>query len=229
MCLNPRLIILSCSSHSISYTFFNSIDKTAAPQDEPKFIVFQSMLLSLFSLFCFKCKKENPPLEISQTGTLVKVTQHCNQCKSPYTWSSQPLVLGQYPAGNILLSFATLASGASISKVLLLFRHMGLCCYKARTFFRHQKKFIFPSIIHHWERYRETLLHALRPTKNLIWSGDGRFDSMGHNAKYGIYSMFCSSNSKIVHFELLQVCMLKIQFCFLHYTTLAGPALPMVK
>ena len=188
------------------YTFFNSIDKTAAPQDEPKFIVFQSMLLSLFSMFCFECKKENPSLEMSQMGTLVKVTQRCNQCKSLFTWSSQPLVLGQYPAGNILVSFATLAAGASISKVLLLFRHMGLCCFKARTFFRHQKKFLFPSIIHHWERYRETLLQALRPTKNLIWSGDGRFDSMGHNAKYGIYSMFCSNNSKIVHFELLQVC-----------------------
>ena len=188
------------------YTFFNSIDKTAAPQDEPKFIVFQSMLLSLFSMFCFECKKENPSLEMSQMGTLVKVTQRCNQCKSLFTWSSQPLVLGQYPAGNILVSFATLAAGASISKVLLLFRHMELCCFKARTFFRHQKKFLFPSIIHHWERYRETLLQALRPTKNLIWSGDGRFDSMGHNAKHGIYSMFCSNHSKIVHFELLQVC-----------------------
>ncbi len=172
------------------------------------------MLLSLFSLFCFKCKKDNPTLEMSQTGTLVRVTELCNQCKCSFTWSSQSPFLGKYPAGNILLSFATLASGSSISKVLLLFRHMGLCCYQARTFFRHQKKFIFPSIIHHWERYREAMLDALRPTKNLIWSGDGRFDSMGHNAKYGIYSMFCSSNSKIVHFELLQVSMSKIQLTF---------------
>jgi len=34
---------------------------------------------------------------------------------------------------------------------------------------------------------------------------DGRFDSMGHNAKYGAYTMFCSTVMKIVHFELLQV------------------------
>ena len=148
------------------------------------------MLLSLFSLFCFKCKKETPTLEMSQTGTLVRVTQLCNQCKSPFTWSSQPLVLGQFPAGNILLSFATLASGSSISKLLLLFRHMGLCCYQARTFFRHQKKFIFPSIVHHWERYREAMLDALRPTKNLIWSGDGRFDSMGHNVNMAFIQCF---------------------------------------
>ncbi len=28
---------------------------------------------------------------------------------------------------------------------------------------------------------------------------------MGHNAKYGVYIMFCNSVSKLVHFELLQV------------------------
>ena len=38
-----------------------------------------------------------------------------------------------------------------------------------------------------------------------MWSGDGRFDSMGRNAKYGVYSMFCSTTMKIVHFKLLQV------------------------
>ena len=36
-------------------------------------------------------------------------------------------------------------------------------------------------------------------------SGDVRFDSMGHNAKYGTYTMFCNTISKLVHFELVQV------------------------
>ena len=49
------------------------------------------------------------------------------------------------------------------------------------------------------------MLATLRNMNNLSWSGDGRFDSMGHNAEYGVYSMFNSSISKIVHFELLQV------------------------
>lgn len=42
--------------------------------------------------------------------------------------------------------------------------------------------------------------------KDVIWCGDGCFDSMGHSAKYGAYTMFCSSILKVVHFELLQVC-----------------------
>ena len=166
------------------------------------------MLVALFSLFCFKCGEKKPTLGLLKYGTMVKVTQACRKCKGAFTWSSQPLVLGQIPAGNILLSFATLVAGASISKVLLIFKHMGVCCYTARTFFKHQKKFLFPTVLTCWGRCREKMLAALRPMKNLIWSGDGRFDSMGHNAKYGIYSMFCSSNSKIVHFELLQVCTL---------------------
>lgn len=37
------------------------------------------------------------------------------------------------------------------------------------------------------------------------WSGDGRFDSMGHGATYGGYTMCNNTTSKLVHFELLQV------------------------
>ena len=52
------------------------------------------------------------------------------------------------------------------------------------------------------------MYEAAKSIKNLQWSGDGRFDSMGHNAKYGVYTMFCNSISKLVHFELLQVLVL---------------------
>ena len=206
LCLHHcEVATLSFTKH-IVVTISYSIDENNPIQDEPKFIVFQSMLVALFSLFCFKCGEKKPTLELLKYGTMAKVTQACRKCKEEFTWSSQPLVLGQIPAGNILLSFATLGAGASISKVLHVFKHMGVCCYTARTFFKHQKKFLFPTVLSYWDGCREKLLAALRPMKNLTWSGDGRFDSMGHNAKYGIYSMFCSSNSKIVHFELLQVC-----------------------
>ena len=36
-------------------------------------------------------------------------------------------------------------------------------------------------------------------------SGDGRFDSMGRSAKFGVYTMFCNTILKVAHFELLQV------------------------
>ena len=52
-------------------------------------------------------------------------------------------MMGTYPAGNMLLSFAILMAGASISKILLVFKHFGMQAYEARTFFYHQSKFIF--------------------------------------------------------------------------------------
>lgn len=175
-------------------------------QDEPKFIVFYSALLSLFNLFCFKCKANSPQVSMKKNGTLVTVQQYCSHCSSNFTWRSQPLVFGKYPAGNILLSFAILMAGASISKFLLVFKHFGLKVYEARTFFYHQNKFIFPAIQHYWGSYQSSLIASLRQNQNLIWSGDGRFDSMGHSAKYGVYTVMCTPITKIVHFELLQVC-----------------------
>ena len=45
----------------------------------------------------------------------------------------------------------------------------------------------------------------VKDMKDVVWSGDGRFDSMGHLAKYGAYTMFSTSIMKVVHFELVQV------------------------
>ena len=75
----------------------------------------------------------------------------------------------------------------------------------ARTFFSHQRSFIFPTVICHWELYRAGLVSKLRDMKDVVWSGDGRFDSMGHSAKYGAYTMFSTNIMKVVHIELVQV------------------------
>lgn len=173
--------------------------------EEPKFIVFCSKLLQLFTMFCFCCQYENPSVKMWKNGTMITVVQKCSHCNKSFHWHSQPFTLGRHPAGNVLLSFGTLVAGGSISKLLLIMKHMGLCAYRARTFFLHQRNFLFPAILHHWETYQDKLMRIVQSTGDLSWSGDGRFDSMGHSAKYGTYTVFCSSVMKIVHFELLQV------------------------
>ena len=90
-------------------------------------------------------------------------------------------------------------------KVLLVFKHMGLSAYSGRTFFFHQRNFLFPVVINYWERYQAGLLSKLKAMKDVVWSGDGRFDSMGHSAKFGAYTMFCSTLLKVIHFDILQV------------------------
>ena len=103
-------------------------------------------------------------------------------------------------------------AGASISKVLLVFRHFGLVVYSPRTYYRHQSEMIIPSILIYWESYQASLIQSLRNVQNAVWSGDGRFDSMGHSAKYGVYTMFCCTIMKIVHFDLLQVIICEILY-----------------
>ncbi|PFX11714.1 THAP domain-containing protein 2 [Stylophora pistillata] len=152
------------------------VDSDTPEYDEPKFIVFYSMVLHIFTLFCFKCKESSPTATMKQDGTIVTVTQSCSKCHDNYIWKSQPTVLGKYPAGNILLSFAVLMAGASINKLLLVFRHIGLHVFSARTYFRHQKSFLVPVVLHHWETYQANLISKIRKLKNVAWTGDGRFD-----------------------------------------------------
>ena len=108
---------------------------------------------------------------------------------------------GKYPTGNMLLSLA----GASISKILLVFFHLGLACYLSHTFFAHHWSFLFPTVIHHWESYRTGFTTKLKTMNNAVWSGDGQFDSLGHAARYRFYTMLCTAIMKVVHFEVVQV------------------------
>lgn len=96
-------------------------------------------------------------------------------------------------------------TGVCISKALLMLRHIGILMMKPRAYFRHQSEILFPAILQHWEQYQATLYDDARKLTNAVWSGDGRYDSMGHSAKYGTYTLFSNTMSKLVHFELLQV------------------------
>ncbi len=157
------------------------------------------------NMFCFNCRSDSPQVSMKRCGTLVTIQQKCRNCKHGFTWQSQPLLWGHFPSGNLSLSFGILMAGASISKIHLVFKHFDLQMYKVRTYFYHQSSYLFPSIQQYWKSYQACLIASLKTKDNLIWSGDGRFDSMGHSAKYGAYSMMCHENTKIVHFELLQV------------------------
>ena len=163
--------------------------------------------MQLFQLFCFHCKGSNPSIRIQRTGSIATVIQSCKYCKKEFRWISQLLVFGKIPAGNLMMSLAILCSGVNISQVFLMFRHLGLLVISMRTFFQHQRKYLFPSVLLQWEKHRSSLIEEIKNVKDAQWSGDGRFDSMGHNAKYGAYTMFCNSISKLVHFELVQVCL----------------------
>lgn len=54
------------------------------------------------------------------------------------------------------------------------------------------------------------MIEKCKDSTDLIVAGDGRHDSMGHNAKYGAYSILsCTQEPQIIHFKLVQVTILK--------------------
>lgn len=124
--------------HMKLFTFRNP---TGNLRQEPKYIVFQSQLLLLFK-FCQVCKAENPLIEIVTDGTLVIVNTTCGNpaCgKKNNMWKSQPLLpKTKVNAGDFLLSFAILVSGGSPTKVINMFRHMGLATMSNESYYRHQ-------------------------------------------------------------------------------------------
>ena len=135
---------------------------------------------------------------------MTTITTKCHSCCQVFSWQSQPFIMGNIPAGNLLLSFAMLTAGASIRKVLLVLKHMGVMVFHEPTYYYHQRHYLIPSIVKHWRQYQQKVFDSLRG-KDVILSGDGRHDSMGHSAKYGTYTIFCNTVGKILHFSLVQV------------------------
>ena len=183
-------------------------------REEPKAIVFLSKLLILFQS-CNLCFASNPLLSISQSGTMLTIKSTCSKCNDVFTWTSQPHMLGKFPAGNLLLSFAILCSGASINKVLLMFQHMGILVYHYPTYYYHQRHLLVPSIVKYWRGYQAELLRKLAG-EEVVLAGDGRHDSMGHSAKYGTYNIFCCTIGYIIHIVLVQVIVLPIKRSLAH-------------
>ena len=171
-------------------------------REEPKGIVFLSKLLLLFQ-YCHICFTPNPEVMSSQTGTLLTIETKCSKCKEIFIWKSQPFLLGKFPAGNLLLSFAVLCAGASIKKVLLVFRHMGILVYNEPTYYYHQRHLLIPTVISFWRKYQKKILDTLKG-KEVVLAGDGRHDSMGHSAKYGTYTIFYCTVGLIIHIVLVQ-------------------------
>ena len=136
-------------------------------QTEPKFVVFLSQLQLLFKA-CPECKTTGPAVETSTVGTMIKVQTKCfnPHCPKPQnTWNSQPqMTETKMPAANFLLCFSILVSGASPSKVLLVFKNMGLACISLTTCNKHQAVSAEKLSIHFLSHFAGWNLHD-----SMIW------------------------------------------------------------
>ena len=169
---------------------------------EQKYIVYESMLLSLFAV-CMVCRNVTTGVVKFIIGSMVGIEQHCTSCNFYRLWRSQPYV-GSFPAGNIHMSSAILFSGSSIRKVLRMFASFNIAHISSRTFSRHQKSFLFPAIKSVWSEQQDFLLDKLRSLPGTVLGGDGRADSPGHSAKFGSYAMVDLHTNTVVDLQLVQ-------------------------
>jgi solute carrier family 8 (sodium/calcium exchanger) len=171
---------------------------------ERKYIVFETELLKLFSI-CPACNELCSAAVKRQDGSLIEVQQQCHSCDFTREWLSQPYVR-RMPAGNLILSSALLLTGALPAKTLRVLKFANIASISRSTYHRHQEAYLAPAVIAEFQCHQQEILSKLEKKEDGVeLAGDGRYDSPGFLAKYGIYSVLEESTGKIIDTQLVQV------------------------
>ncbi|XP_067217565.1 uncharacterized protein [Chanodichthys erythropterus] len=165
------------------------------------YIVYENCLLELFEQ-CPVCQRVSD-VRTRRVGTFLSLEQRCPHCEFFRKWNSQP-ILGSTPAGNLQLSVAVYATGASFFKLEKIFRAMQLKIMHYDTFRQHARRYIEPAIVHSWKTAQDGMLQQLSQQQNIVLVGDLRADSPGHSAKFGSYSVMDLGTSNIIDLQLVQ-------------------------
>ncbi|XP_069809382.1 ADP-ribosylation factor-like protein 16 isoform X2 [Dendropsophus ebraccatus] len=175
--------------------------------DDQKFIVFESCLVKLLRLIPCQSKREcNGYLHKYKkkwNGSMLSIAVRCSNGHVKTIWESQPKI-GTQPAGNIILSAATLLSGNSFLKVQQFLNVMKVKNISGSTFLKTQKDFVFPGIAMQWQKEQETVLNTLRNAPVYL-TGDGQLDSPSFSTKYCTYALMDADSKKIVSFCVQQL------------------------
>ncbi|XP_067292168.1 uncharacterized protein [Pseudorasbora parva] len=165
------------------------------------YIVYENCLLQLFE----QCPVCQHVTSVRRTvfGTFLSVEQRCPHCDFFRKWNSQPIIQST-PAGNLQLSVALYANGASFFKVKKIFQTMKLKMIHYTTYQNHARRYIQPAIVHSWKKVQDGMLQQLRQQQNIVLGGDMRADSPGHSAKFGSYSVMDLRTSTIIDLQLVQ-------------------------
>ena len=183
-----------------------------------KYIVFHEQLMELFSMPCTTCPGHCEGQVSLSRGTCVTVKAVCLECGlTARTWTSQPQLHRNMPAGNLMLSGAIFFSGCLASQTLRMLNILGVLSISLNTYSRHQRDYVLPVVLNTWQEQQQALVAELQILGgSLVVSGDCRSDSPGHCAKYGSYSVIEERINKVIDVQLVQVSFWKIHFFQIH-------------
>ena len=139
--------------------------------------------------------------EEATIGSLLSVKLFCiNGHRN--IWKSQPII-NNTPAGNLLLSAATLFSGNTFSKIRQFVSFFNLAFLGKTAFYNMESNYLLPAVDRAWTDEKSKVLNDAKVDGYINLNGDGRCDSPGYSAKYGTYTMM-NDEAKIVTFNLVK-------------------------
>ncbi|XP_068089927.1 uncharacterized protein [Hyperolius riggenbachi] len=171
-----------------------------------KFIVFESCLDTLLSKLhcpiedCFEAIRK---IEKKTRGTMLTVYTTCSGGHRQKLWQSQPIVK-KFAAGNLVITSALVSSGSSFTKVAEMMDFAGITFLSANSFYKYQRRYIFPAIDHSWQ-LEKSRVKDLLSQKPLFLCGDGQCDSPGYSAKFCTYTFLDAASKLVLDFEVVQV------------------------
>lgn len=159
---------------------------------------------------CIQCNSTDVVNTWTKRGSYVAVKQSCTEvrCKFSREWCSQNIRCG-IPEGNLEISTSLYFTGLSPEKTLRFLKQLSVASISSSTYYSYQQAFLVPAVINLYEERQNKELHQIK-LKNtpVILGGDGRCDSPGFSAKYGMYSLMSLDNHKIIAASLVQVLLL---------------------
>ena len=180
---------------------FDSPGKKVIDDTSTSFIVYWSCL-SLLLKRCLTCGASVITKKIVY-GSALFIELLCS--KDHYiVWRSQPVIRG-FNHGNIKMAASVLFSGNTFMNLWKYFQTVGLAWILKSSYYQLQKKYFLGVANEAWDREHTASVSELKKQNGSFFSGDGRCDSLGHNAKYLTYSFLDQQTNKIIEISLTQV------------------------
>ncbi|KAF6028531.1 hypothetical protein EB796_013164 [Bugula neritina] len=183
------------------YSAHDNLYSSSTSYNTPKIIVESDQLMELLSV-CPMCAGHSSVELSSRHGAYLKFSSTCTTCQHFRLWENSPMK-NKTPLINLFMSAGILFSRCLPTKTLRFLQMISVKSPSPATYFHYQKKFLHGVIREVYSSDMKALLKTLS-TQELRVSGDGRFDTPGHSATFGVYTMMDSDTSKIISTELVK-------------------------